>query len=101
MKKDAKFHRLWKAQAGLCWLCDQTMMVGGASFDHIIPRSAGGGNGIANLKLAHVKCNRIRKSVPADQAREFVQQQLREPPKPKRTGRWLRQYLELRTIEVS
>lgn len=35
-----------------------------ASFDHIIPKSDGGGNDQGNLRLAHKKCNSLRGSVP-------------------------------------
>ena len=34
----------------------------GPSIDHIVPRSQGGGDDLANLRLAHWGCNRARKA---------------------------------------
>ena len=67
--KQYKFQVLWKQQDGLCWLCDKPMLspLGrkkkSASFDHVIPTSRGGSEGlIENLRLAHVGCNNKRAS---------------------------------------
>ena len=52
------------AQGGKCWLCGLLMKVDVAptdpeyaTWDHVLPVSAGGGNKQDNLILAHRKCN--------------------------------------------
>lgn len=72
-----KFKRLWRECGGICWLCDKPMTFEEASRDHLLPQSAGGRHEQSNLKLAHASCNKIRQSVPAEQAREYVQEALR------------------------
>ena len=65
------FHRLWDKQGGLCALCGKAMPRNRfelahatlwkkwrPSFDHILPRGAGGGEGEDNLQLAHTICNK-------------------------------------------
>jgi 5-methylcytosine-specific restriction endonuclease McrA len=65
------FHKLWNTQSGACALCGKAMPrhrfeVAHAtlwkkwrpSFDHILPRGAGGGDGENNLQLAHLLCNK-------------------------------------------
>jgi len=67
------FVELWKAQSGLCTLCDKPMLRSRfeapharvwakqrATFDHIIPRSKGGPDTHDNLQLAHARCNKIK-----------------------------------------
>lgn len=66
---------LWTAQAGCCALCGKPMPasrfdVAHASiwkrerptFDHIIPRAAGGPDTPENLQLAHARCNKRKGS---------------------------------------
>lgn len=60
--KPKKRLELMKRQRGYCWLCGQQMAMDDATFDHIIPKSLGGGNKRANLKLAHRWCNKTRGS---------------------------------------
>lgn len=65
------FRQLWDAQSGKCALCGEAMprhrfQVAHAtlwkkqrpSFDHILPRGAGGGEAKTNLQLAHTNCNK-------------------------------------------
>jgi len=65
------FRKLWENQAGTCALCGEPMPrhrfeVAHAtlwkkwrpSFDHILPRGAGGGDQDDNLQLAHMLCNK-------------------------------------------
>jgi 5-methylcytosine-specific restriction endonuclease McrA len=63
---------MYKRQKGLCWICGERMAISPlsagkgkyASFDHLTPKSDGGGNTQDNLRLAHQKCNSARGSVP-------------------------------------
>jgi len=65
------FRKLWAEQSGLCALCGEAMprnrfeVVHATlwkkqrpSFDHILPRGAGGSDKEANLQLAHTLCNK-------------------------------------------
>ena len=65
------FHNLWSAQRGRCALCGKTMPASRyavphatvwkrerPTFDHIVPRSAGGPDRIENFQLAHARCNK-------------------------------------------
>ncbi|MEM7004441.1 MAG: HNH endonuclease signature motif containing protein [Pseudomonadota bacterium] len=67
------FHKLWSEQSGCCALCGDPMpkhrfAVAHATiwkktrptFDHIIPRAAGGSDHEHNLRLAHANCNKRR-----------------------------------------
>lgn len=70
--------RLWREQKGICWLCDQPMGIHEATRDHVLPRSKGGGNERANLRLAHEVCNKLRQNVDEAEAREYVQAKLKK-----------------------
>lgn len=48
---------------GICALCGEYVELTDASRDHIIPRSAGGGNGRENIQLTHKSCNNLKGSV--------------------------------------
>lgn len=65
------FRSLWQAQAGCCALCGRPMPESRfrtahatiwkrerPTFDHIIPRAAGGPDRPENLQLAHARCNK-------------------------------------------
>jgi len=65
------FDDLWAKQDGLCAICSKPMPRGRfevphatlwkklrPTFDHIRPRSKGGGDDPANLQLAHARCNK-------------------------------------------
>ncbi len=65
------YRRLWDMQGGLCALCGGPMPKNRfavahasiwkrrrATFDHIIPKAAGGPDRADNLQLAHADCNR-------------------------------------------
>lgn len=59
----------------ICWLCEKPVRPDATGLfkptrDHVIPRSLGGSNGLANLRLAHMRCNSIRSSDPPEVARE-------------------------------
>lgn len=57
---------LWDRQQGCCWICGGRLMAtedrgaDSATLDHVIPRAAGGGGHIGNLRLAHRRCNEER-----------------------------------------
>lgn len=42
---------------GVCYVCGQA---GANSVDHVRPRSLGGGDDLANLKAAHLRCNLVK-----------------------------------------
>lgn len=44
-------------QDHVCFWCRQRMLPHEATFDHLVPRSRGGGNGRDNLVMAHGDCN--------------------------------------------
>ncbi|WP_084417949.1 HNH endonuclease [Henriciella litoralis] len=65
------FEQLWDSQNGCCALCGKPMPKGRfhvahasiwkrerPTFDHIIPRAAGGPDRVDNLQLAHANCNK-------------------------------------------
>lgn len=56
--------RVFAEQRGCCYLCELPMLLGPgkndplfATWDHIVPTCAGGGNALANRQLAHQICN--------------------------------------------
>lgn len=61
-----------------CWLCGKAIAVElprtsprGLSIDHVVPRSKGGSNALANLRPAHLRCNISRGNrPPAHQGRQ-------------------------------
>lgn len=67
----ARLERLAEREGWVCHLCgggidpeatDDDM----PTADHLVPRSAGGGDGLDNLKLAHRRCNQERADAPLD-----------------------------------
>jgi 5-methylcytosine-specific restriction endonuclease McrA len=65
------FRELWAAQGGMCALCGGPMPAGRfnvahasiwkrrrPTFDHIVPRAAGGPERADNYQLAHADCNK-------------------------------------------
>lgn len=52
--------RLIERDGMLCALCGLPMGRRTVTIDHILPKSLGGTNDMANLRLAHKKCNRRR-----------------------------------------
>lgn len=52
--------KMFSEQAEKCFWCQRAMQMTDASFDHLVPRSRGGGNALANLVLAHKACNTAR-----------------------------------------
>lgn len=56
--------RLAERDGWWCWLCGGAIdpalprdSPNGATIDHLVPRSRGGANDLANLRLAHRRCN--------------------------------------------
>ncbi len=73
--RSSELGKMWTAQSGLCALCGKPMLRNRyeaphariwakwrATFDHIVPKSKGGGEDEANLQLAHAQCNKIKGS---------------------------------------
>ncbi len=59
-----KAHNIGERDGWTCWLCghrvDPHAPIGSPSsptVDHVVPRSRGGSNDVANLRLAHRRCN--------------------------------------------
>lgn len=65
------FDALWQTQDGRCAICGEPMPTGRfnvphatvwkkrrPTFDHIRPRTKGGGDEPENLQLAHAQCNK-------------------------------------------
>ena len=75
-RREALRARLFEMQVGLCHLCNKPMTLQRArgkgvgryfaTFDHVVPHSAGGTAHHTNLKLAHRICNNGRNSRPID-----------------------------------
>lgn len=55
--------KLLEEQQHTCFWCRQRMLPHEATFDHLVPRSRGGGNEQANLVMAHTDCNAGRANV--------------------------------------
>lgn len=58
-----------RRDGGVCHLCGQP---GATSADHLIPRSHGGTNQLANLAAVHPRCNSIRGTRPVEVARADI-----------------------------
>lgn len=78
------FERLWKRQKGVCWICSGYMNAAdrtgpnGATVDHVIPRSLGGGNRIHNLKLACRSCNEAKANMMPRNTKLLRNRQMRQ-----------------------
>ena len=51
-----------------CWLCSGYVQRENATVDHLVARSAGGGNARVNMKIAHPLCNQLRGDRPLTEA---------------------------------
>lgn len=58
--KEKKRRHILRAQHFRCWLCEKPLSYGDATFDHILPKTYGGGASWDNLKLACMPCNSAR-----------------------------------------
>ena len=59
---DATFRREGRDWIGKCLICNGPLRFDaetgtGATVEHIVPRTHGGGNGLRNLGVAHRRCN--------------------------------------------
>ena len=59
---DATFTRVDRTWVGKCLICNGRLSFDartgfGANVEHIVPRTAGGGNDLHNLGLTHPRCN--------------------------------------------
>jgi 5-methylcytosine-specific restriction endonuclease McrA len=59
-RKRKRKAELFAEQRGLCFWCQKKMHFARTTFDHLIPRSRGGGNDRGNQVLAHSSCNMAR-----------------------------------------
>lgn len=53
---------MYEEQGGLCSICSAHLAFDDLEVDHVIPFCYGGGNERANLQLAHMACNRRKRS---------------------------------------
>ncbi len=51
---------VWTESRGLCFFCRQTVPFLERTFDHLMPRSKGGGETADNLVVAHRLCNEAK-----------------------------------------
>lgn len=59
---DATFQRMGRDWAGKCLICGGPVRFDaqtgvGATIEHIVPRTLGGGNDLRNLGITHARCN--------------------------------------------
>jgi 5-methylcytosine-specific restriction endonuclease McrA len=59
---------LYKRDKGICWKCKREITLEESTRDHVVPRSLGGSNGWANLKLCCKPCNENRGNILDDDA---------------------------------
>ncbi len=52
--------KIFKKDAGLCYLCKKWVKPGVASMDHVYPLSKGGTHTWDNVKLTHLRCNLVK-----------------------------------------
>lgn len=67
-------HRMFEGQRGLCHLCGEAMLLEVAqdhpefaTYDHLLPASAGGTKAASNIRLAHRRCNMARGNAPIEE----------------------------------
>jgi len=51
------YKKLWDAQNGRCYLCNDPLTVYDCTKEHVVPRSRGGKDSQRNQLLSHAKCN--------------------------------------------
>ncbi|WP_188052254.1 HNH endonuclease [Aureimonas fodinaquatilis] len=73
-RRKIKREHLWQVQAGRCFYCDCEMAKSQkkrkpntATFDHIVPKSAGGKHEAGNILLACYECNSAKADMPASE----------------------------------
>lgn len=65
-----KFNRknIWLRDAGICQYCGKKVPMNGFTFDHVIPRVAGGKTSWENIVVACTKCNQKKEGRTPEQA---------------------------------
>ena len=61
--KQSRIRRLIERDGLICQICFEPMVGGDFTLVHIVPKGAGGSNGIYNLRLAHYRCNHGRHNI--------------------------------------
>jgi 5-methylcytosine-specific restriction endonuclease McrA len=77
---------VYDRDGGVCYLCnlptladlDDGRQPGSATLDHVVPVESGGSHTLANVRLAHFRCNALKGRKTPDEAREVLAR--REPP---------------------
>ncbi len=63
MNSDQKLRRrlaLWQAGKRKCWICRRQIAFSEMTLDHVMPKSKGGTDALANLRPAHRHCNELK-----------------------------------------
>lgn len=58
----------------ICWYCGLKLDIGFFSLDHIVPRSLGGHDGIGNLALCCITCNRAKFDSHVEDFKAWIEQ---------------------------
>lgn len=70
--RDVPIELIFERDDGVCHLCDGNVPRHEASRDHLRPKSLGGRLTFENIKLAHVRCNSVRGSLPVREFRAML-----------------------------
>ena len=94
-RRDAKWKRrrvatLLERDGPACWLCTRPLSRNATkpgrriTLEHLVPRAAGGGDGLDNLVLCHAACNGHLKDRPAEKKRKIREKWHREADRVRR-----------------
>jgi len=71
--RKTKYRKLFDAQEGMCYLCNEPLSIFDCTVDHVVPKSRGGKDSIRNLLLAHSMCNTEKANrVPTKQELKYL-----------------------------
>lgn len=55
--RKTKYRKLFDAQEGICYLCNDPLTIYDITVDHVVPKSRGGKDSMRNILLTHSRCN--------------------------------------------
>lgn len=68
-----RIYKYWRENGRICYLCGKPIgAVSEASLDHAVPLSRGGASSVANLGIAHRRCNVIKGIMTLEEYGKFV-----------------------------